>query len=284
MSLITFEGAAGNRIAGQIAGEGDQVVLFVHGGGQTRHAWEEAVERVVADGMTAISIDQRGHGDSDWIETADYRFSEYAADLAAVARSIGNSHGRAPVVVGASLGGIAAMLAEGESDGSLLEALVLVDIVPRLDHSGVARITGFMRERLDDGFGSVEEAADAVAAYLPHRKRPQSLDGLKKNLRRHHDGRYRWHWDPRFLNGPNPVGPHDAETEERLVAAVRRLSIPVLLVRGGRSELVSERHVEEFLELVPHAAYADVSDAGHMVAGDRNDAFIDAFFGFLKKH
>lgn len=284
MTEVRFTGAGGNHIAGHKVGDGDQVVLFVHGGGQTRHAWEEAAERVAADGMTAIAIDQRGHGDSDWIKTADYSFADYAADLKTVAQSIARSRGRIPVVVGASLGGLAAILAEGESDAHLFEALVLVDIVPRLDPNGVARITGFMKERLDDGFETVEEAAEAIAAYLPHRKKPKNLDGLSKNLRLHDDGRLRWHWDPNFLNGPRPVGPHNQETEDRLVAAVKRLSIPVLLVRGKQSELVSELHVKEFMELVPHAAYADVSDAGHMVAGDRNDAFVNAFFGFLKSH
>jgi pimeloyl-ACP methyl ester carboxylesterase len=61
------------------------------------------------------------------------------------------------------------------------------------------------------------------------------------------------------------------------------LRLPVLLVRGARSELVTDAHVEEFLSLVPQAEYADVKGAGHMVAGDRNDAFADAVVSFLEK-
>lgn len=288
MEPIDFLGAAGNRLVGDCHGEAGPgtsgpVVLLLHGGGQTRYAWEATAARLAREGMLAIALDQRGHGDSDWIDDGAYSFPDYAADLVAVAGEIEERFGAAPILIGASLGGIAGMLAEGESDGSLLAGLVLVDIVPRLDPAGVARITGFMAARMEEGFASIEEAADAVAAYLPHRERPRSLDGLKKNLRLHDDGRYRWHWDPRFLAGPRPVGLEPAETERRLLAAVGSIHVPVLLVRGGRSELVSEAHAREFLELVPQAELADVSDAGHMVAGDRNDIFADAVVAFLRK-
>jgi non-heme chloroperoxidase len=47
------------------------------------------------------------------------------------------------------------------------------------------------------------------------------------------------------------------------------------------SDLLSEEGAQELLEIVPHAQYADVAGAGHMVAGDRNDAFNDAVMSFL---
>ncbi|MDQ4136196.1 MAG: alpha/beta hydrolase, partial [Pseudomonadota bacterium] len=135
-----------------------------------------------------------------------------------------------------------------------------------------------------DGFASVEEAADAVAAYLPHRPRPTSLDGLKKNLRHHPDGRWRWHWDPRFLDGPRAVHAEWERVERDAEAIARSLSVPTLLVRGGQSELVSQEAAEEFLTQVPGADYVDVAEARHMVAGDRNDVFGDAILGFLRTH
>jgi len=159
--------------------------------------------------------------------------------------------------------------------------LVLVDVTPRVDSAGIDKIQGFMRAH-GEGFGSVAEAAEAVAAYLPHRPRPRSHEGLKKNLRLHADGRWRWHWDPRFLDGRRPVDGRRAETEERLIAAARGLKIPAMLVRGGSSELVQEEHAREFLELVPHARFADVSGARHMVAGDKNDQFAAAIMDFLE--
>jgi pimeloyl-ACP methyl ester carboxylesterase len=282
-----FTGAAGNRLVADMFGEQGPVVLLLHGGGQTRHSWRQTAQQLARSGSTAYALDQRGHGDSDWIDDGAYAFSDYAADARCVAEALAARAGRAPVVIGASLGGIAALLAQGEAEksgrGSLFSALVLVDITPRVDLGGVAKIQGFMRAHATEGFGSIAQAADAVAAYLPHRPRPRSYDGLRKNLRLDPDGRWRWHWDPRFLDGPRPVGALREETEAALVAAARCISVPALLVRGTSSELVSEAHVREFLELVPHAEYMDVAGARHMVAGDRNDVFGDAVAAFLAR-
>ena len=70
-------------------------------------------------------------------------------------------------------------------------------------------------------------------------------------------------------------------SESSLTTAARNLRVPTLLVRGRMSELVSEASVREFLELAPHAQFVDVTGAGHMVAGDRNDVFSAAVIGFL---
>ena len=276
-----FTGADGNRLVADRFGAAGRPVLLLHGGGQTRHAWDATGTRLAQRGFQAWSMDQRGHGDSDWVDSGAYDFIDFARDVVAVSERIESDAGSRPIAIGASLGGIASLLAEGRLQAGTLSALVLVDITPRMDPSGVNKVISFMSDRLEDGFASVEEAADAIARYLPHRKRPSSLDGLAKNLRRHADGRYRWHWDPRFLGGHHDreVEPHHIEDE--LVAAARTLKLPVLLVRGGRSELVSDHHVEEFMTLVPHARYADVEGAGHMVAGDRNDAFAGAVVRFL---
>jgi pimeloyl-ACP methyl ester carboxylesterase len=261
------------------------VALLLHGGGQTRHAWRKTAERLAHEGWVAYAVDQRGHGDSEWVADGAYAFGDFAADAAAVAAALTARHGARPVAIGASLGGIAALVAEGEArregGAGIFAALVLVDITPRVDPDGVSRIQGFMRTHAQDGFATVAEAADAVAAYLPHRPRPRSHEGLRKNLRQTPDGRWRWHWDPRFIEGPRSVAGHRTAIESDLVEAARRLKGPTLLVRGAASELVSEAHVREFLALVPHAGYVDVAGARHMVAGDRNDHFSAAIMTFL---
>ncbi|MGB9366685.1 MAG: alpha/beta hydrolase, partial [Xanthobacteraceae bacterium] len=187
----------------------------------------------------------------------------------------------------ASLGGIASLLAEGEAEnagrGPVFAAIVLVDITPRVNREGVAKIQGFMRARTDEGFATIAEAADAVAAYLPHRPRPRSQEGLKKNLRQHPDGRWRWHWDPALLKGERSFAIDHRILEQALIEAAKAITIPALLVRGGSSELVHEAHVREFLDLVPHADYIDVAEARHMVAGDANDSFSDAVLEFVAK-
>lgn len=251
-------------------------VLLLHGGGQTRYAWGGTARTLAAGGWYAVSMDLRGHGESAWAPDKDYSVDAFVEDVRCVVASLG----RPPVLVGASLGGIAALIAEGESHPSVASALVLVDIAPRIEIGGAVRIIQFMQNK-PEGFASIDEAADAVAAYLPHRRRPRDLRGLERNLRRTPEGRWRWHWDPAFLEPGH--GPRPGQDTDRMRAAARKLELPTLLVRGGLSDLLSEAGAREFLALVPHARFADVSDAGHMVAGDRNDRFTAAVIGFLRE-
>jgi pimeloyl-ACP methyl ester carboxylesterase len=280
----TFLGADGNRLVASEMGQPGRPVLLLHGGGQTRHAWAKTARRLAEEGWHAIALDQRGHGDSEWVTRGGYTFPDFAADAIAVARQVTREHGAKPVAIGASLGGVASLLALAEGVSPVFSGLVLADVVPRMDPRGVAHIQGFMRARADQGFASVEEAAEAVAAYLPHRPRPSSLDGLKKNLRHHPDGRWRWHWDPRFLDGPRSVNAEWERVEDRLLQAAQAVSVPALLVRGGSSELVTPEAAEEFLSLAPAVEYVDVAEARHMVAGDRNDAFANAILSFMRRH
>lgn len=277
-ATLTFLGEEGVTLAGEAWGSADRgTVLFAHGGGQTRHAWAKACGTIANAGWRAISLDLRGHGESGWSPTGDYSILRFAGDLIQVSRQLGAP----PALVGASLGGIAGMLVEAVLAPRTFASLTLVDVTPQLDPGGVAKVMGFMSERVGDGFGSVEEAADYIASYLPHRPRPNDLSGLAKNLRLHPDGRYRWHWDPRFVTSVTESRSiyADASFNSRLSG----LAIPVHLIRGRSSELVSHAAAEAFLAAVPHAHFTDVAEAGHMVAGDRNDVFVDAVLSFLTR-
>ena len=272
----TFTTVDGLNLVGDAHGDPTHPpVLLMHGGGQTRHAWAGTARALARHGWFAVCVDLRGHGDSGWSPDGDYSIDIFARDMVSIARAFD----RPPVLVGASLSGLAALVAQGEAETTLLAALVLVDVTPRLDPQGTQHILDFMSARLVDGFATLEEAADTIAAYVPHRQRPKNLDGLAKNLRRHPDGRYRWHWDPQFMTGKKSPDVH--AQPDRLFAATRNLRIPTLLVRGRMSDLVTVEAAEEFLVLAPHAKFADVSGAGHMVAGDRNDAFTAAVVAFL---
>lgn len=278
MEQVQFRTADGLTLVGDAWGNPDRPpVIFMHGGGQTRHAWGRAATRVAEHGRRAITIDQRGHGESDWSSDGQYSVELYAQDLIGVAQEMEQP----PVVVGASLGGMAAMFAHEHDVQDAFAGIVLVDIAPNMQMDGVAKIMGFMTEHVEQGFADVQEAADAIAAYLPHREPPKDLSGLQKNLRLCDDERYRWHWDPKFIEGMVP--PEDQRDRGRLSEAVCNITAPTLLVRGGSSELVTEEDARAFIDLVPHAEYVDVSGAHHMVAGDRNDAFNNAVLAFLEK-
>lgn len=277
---IKFEVNGGLQLAADLWDGGGHPVVFLHGGGQTRHAWDKTAMLLRAAGMRAITVDQRGHGESDWEPDGNYSFGHYAQDAAEVVRQVAAKYHAAPSAVGASLGGLSALGAE-LFHGPLLDSLVMVDITPRMDQSGVAKIRGFMRENMDDGFATLEEAADAISRYLPHRARPSSLDGLRKNLRLGEDGRYRWHWDPAFMDEEKGVRSQGQEYMESAMSKLPELHLPVLLVRGMNSEIVQEEYAREFVEIAPNARMVDVGGAGHMVAGDRNDIFADAILDFL---
>lgn len=270
---VSFQVTPGLRLVGEAWGDPSaQPVLFLHGGGQTRFSWKGTAQTLAAKGWYAVAIDHRGHGESDWAPDGDYSLDAFVRDLHFVAKSFHT----APVVVGASLGGLTALLASGES-GLELPGLVLVDIAPRIEKEGSHRIAAFMKAR-PDGFESLDEAADVIASFTPERKRKPDHSTLAKNLREGEDGRFRWHWDPRFLSATGPVQLMD---RERLFSAARNLKMPTLLVRGRQSDIVSEEGAAEFLELLPRGEFVDVSDAGHMVAGDRNDIFTSAVATFL---
>ena len=237
---------------------------------------------MAARGSEAWTVDLRGHGSSAWAADGDYTLDAFAGDVRAIAQSLPSR----PALVGASLGGLASLAAIGEHPGEdFATALVLVDVAPRTEAEGRDRIGAFMFENMEEGFGSLEAVADAIQGYNPHRPRPTNLEGLRKNLRER-DGRFYWHWDPAFLVGK--FGGAD-ETRASLVEptrledAARNLTLPTLLVRGRVSDLLSEEGAQELLKIVPHARLVDVGGAGHMVAGDRNDAFNDAVLEFLRE-
>ncbi|MPY93128.1 MAG: alpha/beta fold hydrolase [Acidimicrobiia bacterium] len=268
-----WEGSGGVMIAGDSWGEpGGPLVLLQHGGGQTRHAWKGAGETLGAAGYHAVAFDARGHGDSDWAPDGVYGQDVMVADLVRVIEALG---GVRPVLVGASMGGGVSLVAIGE-DHVDATALVLVDIAPRVEPAGVDKIQAFMTQK-PDGFASLDEVADAIASYQPHRSRPRHLDGLAKNVRLGEDGKYHWHWDPRFRSGNRDV----KARMERLEACARNLALPTLLVRGGLSDILSEDGARSFLDLCPQSEYVNVTGAAHMVAGDRNDIFSDAVIEFL---
>ena len=263
----------GVQLAIETFGVSGPGIVFAHGFGQTRGAWSATAAALAATGHSCLAYDARGHGDSDWRSDDAYAWDQLVDDLATIARRF-----RArPVLVGASMGGLVGLAAE-HVHGPLFRALVLVDVTPRWETRGLDRILGFMRAH-PDGFASIEEAAAAVAAYLPHRREQKSPDRLRALLADHGDGRLRWHWDPRLVD---ELATDSAAQQPRLAEAARTLRIPTLLISGGASDIVSDETIAEFLSLVPHARHVSVPRATHMIVGDDNDAFTRHVAEFLK--
>lgn len=270
-----FESDDGVTLVGDCAGPvGAPTVVLLHGGGQTRHSWSGAMTALVKRGYRVTNYDARGHGDSQWSATGAYALDDRVADLRAVVRDIAGPYS----LVGASLGGATAIHAA--ASGLDPVAIILVDIVPEPEAAGIARIVGFM-QRHPEGFASLEDAADAVAGYNPDRVRPGDNSGLMRNLRLRDDGRLYWHWDPLITVTPPAV--HHVEVQRAAARLALRDDVAVMLVRGLKSDVVGDAGVRSFRALMPRLEVVDVGGAGHMVAGDRNDAFNAGVIDFLDR-
>jgi len=274
----TFTGHENLNLAGDLKGSKlDPLVLLLHGGGQTRHAWGDTGTKLVKEGFQVLSLDLRGHGDSDWHPDGDYSIDSHKKDIVSILEHLD----KPAALVGASLGGMISLSLAGDlKKSTLCDALVMVDIGLYPEQEGANKVVGFMQSGAK-GYADLEEAADAVSNYLPHRKRPRDNRGLHKNLKLKKDGRYYWHWDPRFID--KRLGSyHDFELEQE--AAASRIIKPTLLIRGALSDVLTMQSVDKFLQTVSHAEFKEIKNAAHMIAGDRNDIFAEAAVKFLQKH
>ena len=270
---------AGDGVPLAIATRGDDdapALIFAHGFGQTRHAWNATTAVLAGAGWRCLTMDARGHGDSGWRDDGHYDFSQFVDDLVRLA----HIPAQKPILVGASMGGLLGLVAQAEY--AVFRALVLVDITPRWETAGVERVLTFMRAH-PQGFANVEEASAAIANYLPqraqrYRRDPGRPERLRSLLVSDANGRLRWHWDPRLLD---TIATGSERQQSRLVDAARRIHVPTLLVSGERSDVVSDDTIAEFLHCVPHAQHVRVSRATHMIAGDDNAAFTAAVERFV---
>ena len=276
--ITTFEGHDSLKLTGDLYGsDSHDLVVLLHGGGQTRHAWGNTAQKLEKQGFQVLSLDLRGHGDSDWHPNGDYSIDSHKQDIINILTFLD----KPAALVGASLGGMISLSLAGDIyKNNLCRALVMVDVGLFPDPEGASKVVGFM-ESGTNGFSDLEEAADAVANYLPHRKRPRDIKGLKKNLRLKEDGRYYWHWDPRFINKRDSSFD---DFQSKQVEAASRVVIPTLLIRGALSDVLTMKDVDNFLKTVSHSEYKEIENAAHMIAGDRNDIFAEAAIDFLQKH
>jgi pimeloyl-ACP methyl ester carboxylesterase len=270
---VEFASGDGLHLSGSRLSLPGPQVLLAHGFGQTRHSWAGTQERLGDAGFGSLAWDMRGHGESQ-SNPADhsYSVSDFIGDHRAAAGLVG---GR-PVLVGASMGGLTGLMTQAAQP--VFSALVLVDVTPRWEAAGMQRIHDFMTAH-PDGFESYDHAARVIHDYLPHRRARKSDAQLAKLLRSDDRGRLRWHWDPRLLSEFVANSQH---LQEAIAEEARKIEVPVLLISGGRSDLVSDDTVAHFIERVPHATHVRLPEATHMLAGDDNDAFTDAVLAFLR--
>lgn len=272
-----FVGQDGIKLAASAYGPVDgSPVLMLGGMGQTRHGWARAAERLGEQGFRAISLDLRGHGESEWSDDGGYGYARTAGDLLAVIDALG----RAAILVGASLGGKIALVAAGQGGPAKVRALVMVDTVPRTNPTGVADVTQVLRAPAD-GFASPDAAAAELARIRNRPVQPGAGERLRRNMRVDATGRWHWHWDPAWMDRDQGIG--IVAATEYLESHAAGLTVPVLLTRGELSQVVTDQGLDAFRAIVPQLEIETIAGAGHMIVGDRNDAFADAVSAFLAR-
>ncbi len=144
IQIGAFNGFQNLKLAARFYGdESKPPDILAHGGGQTRRAWADTALTLADAGHHAIAVDLRGHGESTWCPNGDYRIEAFALDLVAISKYFDTP----PVRVGASLGGIAAMIAAGEINPRIFRALILVDVTPTMKTAGVEKTSSSCRLR-----------------------------------------------------------------------------------------------------------------------------------------
>lgn len=241
-------------------------VLFLHGGGQSRRSWRGAARHMAQAGYYAVSIDLRGHGDSDWDPQGHYSLEHMARDLETAMQTFDQ-----PVVlVGASRGGQVSLLA-GAALPDHTRLVLLADVAPRVNRGEVTHIRRFMQDSLA-GFLNVDAAADALAR-LPGRTRPADARPLARAMRTGEDGRLYWQWDPLVAASEHINPPSEVSAMENAAA---RILCPVLLVRAEHSSLLTEEGIAAFRKLTPQLEVTMAKGVGHMFTNDQNDVFANA--------
>ncbi|WP_240334335.1 alpha/beta fold hydrolase [Sphingobium estronivorans] len=249
-----------------------QPVMFFHGGGQSRRSWRGPARRLGAAGYQAITVDLRGHGESDWATDGDYLLDAYARDVEALIDRL-----EAPVVlVGASRGGQSALVGGSRRPGRVA-LIMLADVAPAMRDEGIDEIRAFFAASMK-GFRNADAAADALSLHLG-RERTADTSGLLAAMRRGEDGLLYWRWDPATVR---PEFLHPPSEGEALLAAAGRLRDPVVLVRAELSSIVTDGSVALFRELTPQLEVVVAHGVGHMFTGDQNDAFAETLLERLR--
>ena len=263
--------------------------VFLHGHGLTAHTWD-LVSLTLRSRLRCFTPDLRGHGDSEWSPVLDYRVATHAADAERFLRQVTVEPA---VLVGMSLGGLVALRCAAEA-GELVRALVIVDIGP--ESAGKFRAAPD-RAGSDNGDGprqpvnvfsapveldSVEEFVQHSLAFNPRRDPVLLRGSLLHNLRQLPNGRWTWKYDQRPLLRTRPANGDDRDDGMKDTWPLTdRVKCPVLVVRGGSSDILSREGAADLAGRFRDGRWAEVPDAGHSVQGDNPAAFASTLQSFL---
>jgi esterase len=252
--------------------KGRHPILFLHGGGLNAHTWD-LVCLMLRNRYHCLALDQRGHGDSEWEPTADYRFDAQVADLEGFIEKLKLTR---PLLVGHSMGGFAAM-GYAIRHAASMAGLVLVDIAPEISMTGSLRIRDFIKG--DRELDSVEDFVEKALKFNPMRNRQLLRRSLLHNLRQLPNGKWTWKHDPNRM--PKNFENERDERRDMIKDNAQNITCPTLVLRGSRSDVLSDDNARDFAASVPHGRWLRVENAGHTIQGDNPRALLEVLDPFL---
>ena len=249
-------------------------VVLLHGFAHSAHSLD-FVSLPLADRFHILALDFRGHGESDWSDDEDYTRETMQKDL----QDFVIKTNSAPVIIiGLSLGGTIGYKYTA-SNQKLVSGLVIIDVAPRLQESGVQRVRKFVENK--DYFDSIEEMVSVVQAFRPDRTKDQLIASVMRNAKQHADGRWSWKYDP-VLKRQNSRYEQTEKDRMELWDSLESITCPTLFVRGAESDVVSAETATELVSRMQNASEVTVHGAGHLVTTDNPIGFIESIDPFLK--
>jgi esterase len=247
-------------------------ILLLHGGGLNAHTWD-LVCLMLRDRYHCVALDQRGHGDSEWEPTADYRFDAQVDDLEGFIERLKLHR---PLLVGHSMGGFAAM-GYAIRHAATMAGLVLVDIAPETSMNGSLKIRNFITQ--DRELDSVDDFVERALKFNPMRNRQLLRRSLLHNLRQLPNGKWTWKHDPKRI--PKNFQSEHLVRKTMIMESASAIVCPTLVLRGERSDVLSDDNAREFAASVPKGRWLRVENAGHTIQGDNPRALLDALEPFF---
>ncbi|WP_051423177.1 alpha/beta fold hydrolase [Arthrobacter sp. MA-N2] len=230
----------------------DPGLVVLHGARLDAHTWNGVLLRL---GVPAVAYDLPGHGHSRHLAPDEYTVSTMAGILA---HAIRHDVLQDFTLVGHSLGAMVS-IALAARHQLPVKRLVLLDATPH----GLGGLPGDPVIPIQH-VGTLDELVDAVHAEAPGRDRQSLLRGVSRNVRERSDGLVEWRWDPRFRDSAQLRRTEKFEVWKSLAS----LDVPITLIRGDRSKLVTNAMTEEFLQFVPQATVEVAPQSGHNVHTD----------------
>ncbi len=247
-------------------------ILFLHGGGINAHTWD-VVCLMLRERYHCIALDQRGHGDSEWSPAIDYGVATQVGDVQGFIEKLGLEN---PVLVGQSMGGLNS-IAYAIRHSAKMKGLVVVDVGPEINSAGTQRIREFSST---PELESLEAFLERAVKFNPIRDPRVLRRSLFYNLRQLPTGKWSLKHDQRRASDDS--WRIAAEQRERILRDVAKISCPTLILRGGKSDVLTDEAAERFAHMLPHARWVRVENAGHNVQGDNPSGLLDAMNPFLR--